>query len=130
VGVDDDLLELELVVAADPESGPGEAEQLTGWLRRELLDLDVESIEYPRTGVVPAGSKGDPVSLGALIIALSASGGVFPTLIATIRGWLGRQTSGPKVTLTIDGDTIELERTTAAQQQELVEAFVRRHSPK
>jgi hypothetical protein len=30
--------------------------------------------------------------------------------------------------VTIDGDTIELERASATQQQELLDAFVRRHS--
>jgi hypothetical protein len=30
--------------------------------------------------------------------------------------------------MTIDGDTIELERASAAEREELLDAFVRRHS--
>ena len=116
-----------VLVCADPEFDAGECARLIYRLRAEVAALDVESVELATDGVAPAGAKGDPISLAALVVALSASGSVFPGLIATVRDWLGRQPGGHRVSLTVDGDTIELERATADQQRELVEAFMRRH---
>jgi hypothetical protein len=63
-----------------------------------------------------------------LVVAFSASGGVFTTLVGTLRDWLDRQSGRHRISVTIDGDTIELDRASAAQRQQLLDAFVRRHS--
>jgi hypothetical protein len=68
------------------------------------------------------------VSLGAIVVALSASGGVLVSLIETVRGWLGRRSAPHKLTVTIDGDTIELDSATLDQQGALVAAYLRRHA--
>ena len=118
-----------LVLEPDPELDPEACERLTRWLRSELAELDVESVGLAAGGTVPDGAKGtDPVTVGAVIVALSASGGVFTGLIETLRDWLGRHAGRHRISVTIDGDTIELERATAGQQRELVDAYVRRHS--
>jgi hypothetical protein len=70
----------------------------------------------------------DPVTLGALIVAFSVSGGVFTTLIGTVRDWLDRQSGRHRISMTINGDTIELERASKTQQNELLDVYVRRHS--
>ena len=62
-------------------------------------------------------------------MTLSAGGGVFVTVIATIRDWLGRRAGGHKITITVDGDTLELEQRDPAERAELIETFVRRHQP-
>ncbi|WP_051580330.1 effector-associated constant component EACC1 [Pseudonocardia acaciae] len=117
-----------VVLHADPELGTEDGERLTRRLRAELDDLDVESVEMARVGDAPAGAKGDPVTVGALLVALSVSGGVFPSVIATLRDWLERQSGRHRVSVTVDGDTIELDRATSEQQRALVGAFVRRHA--
>jgi hypothetical protein len=123
------LISLLLVLEPDPESGPEDRERLTRQLRAELAQLDIESIDPVAAGTAPDGAKApDPVTLGALVVALSASGGVFTTLIETMRDWLGRQSQGHRIAVTIDGDTIELEQATAVQQRELIAAYVRRHT--
>jgi hypothetical protein len=61
-------------------------------------------------------------------VALSASGGVFTALVDTVRDWLGRSAARHRVSLTIDGDTIELERASVDERRELIEAYVRRHT--
>jgi hypothetical protein len=48
-------------------------------------------------------------------------------VIGTIKAWLGGRAGAHKVTVTIDGDTLELNSATAAERAELVETFVRRH---
>ncbi|MGR6924319.1 effector-associated constant component EACC1 [[Actinomadura] parvosata] len=118
-----------LALQADPDTDPEREEHLMRRLRGEINDLDVESVALVAAGDVPHGAKGaDLVTLGALLVAFSASGGVFTTLIAAIQNWLDRQTGRHRIAVTIDGDTIELERASAAQQRELLEAFIQRHS--
>ena len=122
-------MNLLLVLEPDPELDPEACERLIRQLRAELVELDVESVVPAMGGTAPDGAKGaDPVTLGAVIVALSASGGVFTGLIETLRDWLGRHSGRHRISVTIDGDTIELERATAGQQRELVDAYVRRHS--
>jgi hypothetical protein len=107
---------------------PQEYEKATRQLRAELKDLDVESVRLVATDTAPAGAKGDPVAVGALIVALSASGGVFTTLIGVLNDWLRRHSGNHRIRVTIDGDTIELDGVSAEQESKLVDTFVRRHS--
>lgn len=124
-----DVVNLSLVLHADSEFDPERTEQLVRRLRRELTGLGAISVTLAPTGVAPNGAKGtDPVTWGDLVVAFSAVGGVFTTLIVTLRNWLDRQSGRHRVSVTIDGDTIELERASAKQQRDLLDAFVRRHS--
>jgi hypothetical protein len=122
-------LNVSVVVLADTESDDEEADRLARRLRSELAGLDTDSVTMATGGAAPPGAKGvDAASVGAIVVALSASGGLFPTMIETIRDWLGRQSGRHRVAVTIDGDTIELESATAAQQRTLVDAYVKRHA--
>jgi hypothetical protein len=117
-----------LTLEPDLELDPEESERLTRQLRAELAELDVESVDAPVVGMVPEGAKGDPVAAGALLVALSAPGGVLVALIETVRDFLARHSASHRIVVTIGGDTIELDRASAAQESELVDAFVRRHA--
>lgn len=120
--------DVRLVFTPDPEFDPEAAERLARRLRAEIAALDVESVRSEPGGPAPEGAKGgDVVTVGALVVAL-ASGGVFTALIDTVRDWLGRSSARHRVSVTIDGDTIELERATDAERSTLVEAYVRRHT--
>ncbi len=123
-----DVVSVQLVLTPDPELDSEAGERLTRQLRAELAELDIESVCLAADGAAPDGAKGtDPVTLGAIIVALGASGGVFTALIETLRDWLGRHSRRHRISVTIDGDTLELERATAGQQRELVDAYLRRH---
>jgi len=111
---------------ADDEADAEDLDRLARRLRAELGELDVDLLPVPAE--LPAGAKAaDPVTIGSLMVAFSAAGGVFPGLVETLREWLGRQAGRHKIKLTIDGDTVELERATTTERQQLIEAFVRRH---
>jgi hypothetical protein len=69
-----DAMAVRVLLRADPELDP-EGERLTRRLRAELAELDVDSVQLAAGSAAPAGAKGDAVTLGALIVALSASGG-------------------------------------------------------
>jgi hypothetical protein len=125
----DRVVSLRLVVKPDPDADPEAGDQLARRLCAEIAELDVESVSLAADGIAPDGAKGaDAVTLGALAVALSASGGVFTGLIQTLRDWLGRQSARHRISVTIDGDTIELERASTGQQQALVDAYVERHT--
>ncbi|MFJ2829303.1 hypothetical protein ACIPC1_17335 [Streptomyces sp. NPDC087263] len=118
-----------LLVAPDPELDPEAGELLAHRLRAEIAELDVESVRPAPMDTAPDGAKGaDAVMLGAVVVALSASGGVFSTLVETLRDWLDRSSARHRVSLTIDGDTIELERASADERRDLVDAYIRRHT--
>jgi hypothetical protein len=111
---------------ADGEADAEEFDLLARRLRAELGELDVDLLPVP--GELPPGAKAaDPVTIGSLMVAFSAAGGVFPGLVETLREWLGRQGGRHKIKVTIDGDTVELERATSAERQQLIDAFVQRH---
>ena len=121
---------MDLLVAVAPEPGADaeETERLARQLRNELRSLDVDQVVPVPDGEAPPGSKGvDAAAITQLLVTLSASGGVIATVVATVRDWLGRRSGGSAVTLTIDGDTLELSSATAAEKAELIDTFVRRH---
>jgi hypothetical protein len=120
---------MELRLQVNPEVDPEDQERLTRQLRIELLDLDVDAVTLAFSHTTPPGAKvADPVTLGAIIVAMSASGGVFTSLIGTLQDWLHRNSGANKISVSIGGDTIALDKVTVGQQRELVAAFVSRHS--
>jgi len=124
----DPLRRLTLVVESDADADPAEVDRLVRQLRAELEHVDVEDVEPIGAEAVPEGAKGaDPYSIGALLVTLSAAGGVFSLLIETARDWLGRQAAADKISVTIDGDTLVLEKTSKKERGALIEAYIRRH---
>jgi hypothetical protein len=121
-------VELSVVLEPDPDTDPEERERLGRQLRNELRALDVDEVSAAEGAAPPDGAKsGVAASLTELLVTLSSGGGVFVTVIATIKDWLARRAGGHKVSITIDGDTLELSSATPIERAELIETFVRRH---
>jgi membrane-associated two-gene conflict system component 1 (EACC1) len=121
-------VEMRVVLEPDVNADAEDIERLGRQLRNELRSLDVDSVEAASSDEPPPGSKGPAVeAMTEWLVTLSASGGIFTTLIATVNDWLGRRAETHKVKITIDGDTLELSKATSAEQAELVKTFVRRH---
>ncbi len=113
------------------EEGSDEArlEELALLLRQELLTLDVESVEPYHEGAAPEGTRGGLAALaGVLSVSLAPGLQVVGAVVAVVREWLRSAGGGRSVKLSIDGDVIELTGASDRTQQELVDAFVRRHS--
>ncbi|MGH3868803.1 MAG: effector-associated constant component EACC1 [Pseudonocardiaceae bacterium] len=127
-GPDSVLRDLVLVVESEPDGDPDEVDRSVRQLRAGLKDLDVEFVPVTSEDV-PLGAKGvDPFSLGALLITLTATGGVFTVLIETARDWLARHAAARRISVTIDGDTIVVEKGSEQERSELIEAYLRRHN--
>ncbi|MFE9492640.1 MULTISPECIES: effector-associated constant component EACC1 [unclassified Streptomyces] len=124
-----DVVNVLLVLASDPELDSETTERLMRRLRSEITELDVASVRPGPAAAAPDGAKGsDAVTIGAIVVALSASGGVFTALVEVLRDWLGRSSARHRISLTIDGDTIELERASDSERRDLIDAYIRRHT--
>ncbi|NIK58064.1 hypothetical protein [Kribbella shirazensis] len=107
----------------------GRLEVLALLLRQELLMLDVNAVEPYQEGVAPEGSKGGLAAVAGLLgVSLAPGLQALGSVIVVIREWLRRSSSGRTVKITIDGDVLELSGATGEVQQQLVDAFVRRHA--
>jgi hypothetical protein len=103
---------------------------LTGYLRAELLSLDVEDVVAQRSGEPPPGARVvGAVAVGALLVGLGQSAQGLQAVVSAIRAWLRRSNGVPrKVRLELDGDTLELSQASTADQERLIELFVSRHA--
>ncbi len=103
---------------------------LTGFLRQELLQLDVENVAAMRAGEPPPGARVfDVAAVGGLIVTLGRSAGGLRAVVSAIRKWLARGDGIRRtIRLEIDGDVLELSEATATDQERLVGLFVSRHA--
>jgi hypothetical protein len=103
---------------------------LTGYLRAELLQLDVEDVTALQVGEPPPGSRAFGVAtVGALLIALGQSAEGLRSVVSAIKDWLRRGDGTRRtVRLELNGDALELSQASSADQQRLIELFVSRHS--
>jgi hypothetical protein len=104
-------------------------DQLTGYLRRELLELDVEDVTALRAGPPPPDARAiDAIAIGGLLITLNRTTQGVRNVVAAIRGWLAQGGDTKRtVRLELDGDVLELSEVTATEQTRLIELFVSRH---
>ena len=104
-----------------------EVAEATLELRRELLDLDVDSVELPAGGQPPPGTRGvELAALGALLVSVTQSQLLAPVL-AAIRSWLGGSPQR-SIKLELEGDTLELTGISSAEQRRLVDEWLQRHT--
>ncbi len=121
------LCKVRVVIEPGPDAGPDDVEGLTRQLRAELGELDLDVVILRSSEEPPPHAKGGGIDWGTLLVTLSASGGVFTVLIATMQRWLDRRRLARGITMTVDGDSITLNRTSEQERDELVRMWVRRH---
>lgn len=118
-------LELQMNAA---DSDAEELAQLTAKLRRDLLQLDVDSVEHARSGMPPIGAKAvDVIAIGTLLVTLGRSVTRLTSVVRAVQGWVGTE---PKrtVKMELDGDSIEISGASTSDQQRLVDLWIERHA--
>jgi hypothetical protein len=114
-------------VGAGPDADAEEVAETTLRLRRELLALDqVDTVEVPRAGEAPPGSRAvELAALGALVVTV-ARGPLLAAVVAALRTWLAgsRQRS---IKLELAGDVLELTGVSSKEQRRLADEWLRRH---
>jgi len=105
-----------------------ELDELTTRLREQLLELDVEAVDRVYTGPPPPGTRAVEIAaLGALVVKLATSPQLLGVLVHTVQSWLGSH-GDRSVHLKLGGDVLDLKGVTSAQQQQLIDDWVTRHS--
>ncbi|MDY6877002.1 MAG: hypothetical protein SWK90_12475 [Chloroflexota bacterium] len=102
----------------------GELDGLTRRLRNEIdKELDVEAAGLA-PGVVEPGVKGDPITIGSIVVAL-ASAGAFTGLVELLKSWALRR-EGRTVTLKarVGDQEVELAYSPAETSPEKMTQFV------
>lgn len=115
---------------AEDGADPERIDVLAGYLRQELLQLDVGDVVRAQDGAAPPGSRGiDVAAIGALLVTLGGAATNLNEIVTVVRGWLSRGGAARRtVKISIDGDVLELSEVSAARQDELIGLFLRRHS--
>ncbi len=98
-----ELTQLHIEVSAS-DATEEDIDRMTRQLLSELRELDVESAELAKSGTVPEGSKGDPVTIGS--IAIEVLPAAIPAVIALVQAWIAR---GQGRTVKFKGKGIEFE---------------------
>jgi hypothetical protein len=98
-------LEIEVIAEDTTEE---DLDQMTRNLLMELRETHVESADLVSIGTAPEGSKGDPVTIGALAIEVLPA--VLPSVIALVQAWVMRgQGRTVKFKGRVGGQTIDFE---------------------
>ena len=95
--------EFELQISV-PDATDEELDRLTRQLLSEIKETDVDSVELGKSKTVPDGTKGDPITIGTIILA--AVPAVLPKVIDLIQAWSMR---GSNRTIKFKGKGIEFE---------------------
>lgn len=106
------------------EIDPERLDHLTRQLRSELLDLDVETVDFIREEQLPEGAKAaDAITLGALAVAVLPS--FLPKLVEYLQSWTMRaQGSRVKVKSQAGDRSIELEYNPQVMSQQELKSLV------
>jgi hypothetical protein len=124
----DDHGQLAINLEAGDDVSPFELEELTAAVRRELLQLDVESVDRVSGGPAPDGTRGiDVAAIGALLVNLSKATPVLGQVVDVIQAWAARSPNRT-VKLTLDGDTLELNGMSEDEQRRVVRDWMARHA--
>ncbi|MEU1854089.1 hypothetical protein ABZ499_33720 [Streptomyces sp. NPDC019990] len=119
-----------MILLSDEEADAERVAELTGYLREELLDVEVDDVSEVPAGEVPPGARAvDVTQIGALLVALGSSATALHQVVTAVRSWLGRcRDARPSLHLEMDGDVLEVSKATDEQVEQAFSAFVRRHS--
>jgi hypothetical protein len=115
--------ELVLQVCPAPGDDTPELAELAGWLRRELLDLDVEGVGRPPDEAVPIGAKGAASVAGWLVVQLGPE--ALRAVLARVADWAARNNRAVEVSY--GGDTLTVSRATREQQEKIIDGWLARH---
>ena len=114
-------------VVIGPDGDAEEIAEATFQLRRELLDLDVDSVEIPGAGEPPPGSRAvDVAALGALVVHLADSQ-LLAAVVTAVGSWLAAS-SRRSIKLRLGGGDLELTGVSSQEQRRLTDEWLARHA--
>ena len=125
--MDQRLVTLEVQIAVGSDGDAEEVAQASLRLRRELLDLDVDSVEARGAGEPPPGSRAvDLTALGALVVNLADSQ-LLAAVVTAVRSWLAGSPQR-SIRLQLGDDALELTGVSSKEQRRLAGEWLARHA--
>jgi hypothetical protein len=85
--MDSELSQINIEVSAS-DATEEDIDRMTRQLLAEVRELPVESAELTMGESAPEGSKGDPVTLGSLVVSSLPT--VLPAVVALVQSWSSR----------------------------------------
>ena len=121
------LAQMTVLVDAGPDADDDQTNELTLRLRRQLLELDLVSVELATAGPPPEGARAVGVlSIGTLLVTLAQAPELLRAVLDLVQSWLGG--SGTRtVKLALDGDVLEVSGLSSKDQRELIAGWLARH---
>lgn len=115
----------ELILQVCPALGDdaGELAARAGWLRSELLDLNVVGVDRLSDEAVPPEAKGVAAVAGWLLLRLHPE--ALQAVLAKVGDWVIR--NDRVVEVSYGGDTLKLGRATREQQERIIDGWLARH---
>ena len=98
-----ELIELNIGISIS-DSSDDDIDRMTRHLLVELRELDVESAQLAKGGPAPVGSKGDAITMSAIVLQVLPA--VLPSVIGLVQSWVAR---GRGRTVKFNGMGIEFE---------------------
>ena len=114
----DEVQTLILTINLGDDALPDEVNKATTQLYRELLASDADRVEKMRSDRLETGTKGDPITLGAIALALGVAAA--PGVVEIVKDWLNRRHAVPvQVKIKLGDDEIELSGPASIYAEEL-----------
>lgn len=122
-----DLGRVTLGVQQVPDGDTEELLELSELLRRELLELDLDSVEPIDESSGPDQAKGLAVMAGWLAVQLGSVDRL-RALLGAVFAWAAR--THRDVEVNYGGDVLKVSGVTAAQQETIINAWLAQHAPR
>jgi hypothetical protein len=107
-----------LTLSLDDEAHPDEVNRATTQLYETLLKSEADSVQKPRSETLEAGAKGDPITIGAIVLGLSVA--ATPGIVEIVKSWLARRhLESVTVKIKLGDDEIEFPVPASASPEEL-----------
>jgi hypothetical protein len=115
------------IAVQSPDGDESESGDANYQLRRELLELDVDDVVV-QSAVPPDDAKaGGAGAIVGLAVQLASSPAALKAVVSAVCSWLSRQRSRT-VSISLDGDTLNVTGVSSAEQQSLIDAWIARHA--
>lgn len=117
-------IEIKVKITGDICEDPELLDAYSRRLREELMELDVDSVEYADQEDAPKGSKGVGAAVGDMIFSLAPLDYAVSSVVGAVQSFVSRGQQC-NVTLDIGGNSITIQDTTPEQQQKLIDAWIK-----
>jgi len=120
-----DKVEIKVKIGGEICEDPELLDRYSRRLREEMLELDVDSVDYVSEGEAPKGSKGaGAAAVGDMILSLAPLDYAFSSVMGAVQNFVSRNDQC-SITVEIGENRLTIDGTTPEEQQKLVDAWIK-----